>query len=114
MAQFVTSKNDSGITILNIEGDLDYHASNDLRSELTRLMDAGTTEILVNLGKVSYIDSTGIAAFVEIAQKMKLAQGKLVFFNLPDGLKKVFQLAKLHLFFPIGNDQSEAESLLKS
>ena len=56
---------------IEIQGDLDFHSSPDLRKELTKLIDQQAAKVLVDLKKVNYIDSSGLATFVELFQKMK-------------------------------------------
>lgn len=96
------------------EGDLDYHFSAELRTALNDLSDRKATRILLDFKKVPYIDSSGIAAFVELHQKIKRYGGKLAFFNLTDSVRQVFELAKLDLFFPIATSEKEALAKITS
>lgn len=111
--KFAAKKNDQGIDLVELEGDLDFHASPELRRELARFADAQTLKILVDLKKVGYIDSSGLATFVELFQKMKRYGGKLVLFNLTPGVRSVFEIAKLDAIFQLAKTEQEALSLVK-
>lgn len=97
---------------IDLEGDLDFHSSPDLRKELTNAVDRQAAKILIDLQKVNYIDSSGLATFVELFQKMKRYGGKLVLFNLNPSVKSVFEIAKLDSIFKLAASEKEALSLL--
>lgn len=104
--------NHPGPEIVTLEGDLDFHTSPELRRELAQLLDRKASGILVNLKQVSYIDSSGLATFVELFQKMKRYGGKLVLFHLNPGVRSVFEIAKLDSIFQLAGDEREALALI--
>jgi len=106
--KITTEKTDQGVDVVSLEGDLDYQVSGDLRGGLNKLVDEGATKIVVRLEKVNYLDSSGIASFVELAQKIKRRSGKVVFCGLTETVKKVFELAKLQLFFTLTDSYDNA------
>ncbi|HTL47710.1 MAG TPA: STAS domain-containing protein [Verrucomicrobiae bacterium] len=108
--KIIPDKIPSGIPVMRFDGDLDYHASADLRSGLNKFLES--PHLLLDLAKVGYMDSSGIAVFVELSQKIKAHGGKIVFFNLAPAVKSVFELAKLHLFFSIAGSQEEAVKIV--
>ena len=95
-----------------LEGDLDFHSSPDLRHELNRFLEAKTPKILVDLKKVTYIDSSGLATFVELFQRMKRYDGRLVLFNLTAAVRSVFEIAKLDSIFPLAASEQDALALV--
>ncbi len=98
--------------IVTPEGDLDFHTSPELRREMARLADRKAPGILINLQQVGYIDSSGLATFVELFQKIRRYGGKLVLFNLNPGVRSVFEIAKLDSVFQLAGDEREALSLV--
>ncbi|MFA6599785.1 MAG: STAS domain-containing protein [Candidatus Omnitrophota bacterium] len=103
-----TSQEETGISRITVEGDLDFHTSPDLRRELTKLVDQQTPKILIDLEKVGYIDSSGLATFVELFQRMKRYGGKLALFNLAPSVRGVFEIAKLDTIFRLAKNREEA------
>ena len=101
-----------GYDSIFLEGDLDFHSSPEVRTELSKLVDRQSKKILVDLRKVSYIDSSGLATFVELFQKMKRYGGILVLFGLSQGVRSVFEIAKLDSIFKLAKDEQEALSLV--
>jgi anti-sigma B factor antagonist len=105
-----TKKSGSDLDILELEGELDFHSSGDVRAALSGLTEKQAKKVLVDLAKVSYIDSSGLATFVELFQKLKRYGGKLVLFNLAPSVRSVFEIAKLDSIFHLAASEKEAIS----
>jgi len=104
--------NQGDIHVLELSGELDYHSSPELREKLTELTAKQASKILVNLGGVDYMDSSGIATFVEAFQKAKRYQGRLILAALTPTVRGVFEIAKLDSIFEISSTVAEAEKCL--
>ena len=100
--------NEDGIHWVALEGDLDFHSSPDVRRELAGVVEKQPRKILVNLSKVSYIDSSGLATFVEALQRMNRAGGKLVLTGLAPTVRGVFEIAKLDSIFTLRDTEENA------
>ncbi len=98
--------------MLELSGELDYHSSPELREKLTELTVKQASKILVNLSGVDYMDSSGIATFVEAFQKAKRYQGRLILAALTPTVRGVFEIAKLDSIFEITSTVAEAEKCL--
>ncbi|MBU9889186.1 MAG: STAS domain-containing protein [Candidatus Omnitrophica bacterium] len=101
----VTSKGD--VHILELAGELDYHSSPELREKLNELAAKRAPKLLVDLKGVDYMDSSGIATFVEAFQKAKRYQGRLILAELTDTVRGVFEIAKLESIFEITSSVQE-------
>ncbi len=69
-------------------------------------------KVVIGLRKVSYIDSSGLATFVEMLQKMKRYGGKLVLTELEPVVRSVFEIAKLDKIFSLANSEGDVTQLL--
>ena len=108
----INQKQKDGIHILELEGELDFHTSPNLRDRLHQFADKKIGKVLVNLKKINYIDSSGLATFVEAFQKIKRYDGKLVLAGLAPAVRSVFEIAKLDSVFSLAASEDEAISLL--
>jgi anti-anti-sigma factor len=97
---------------VGIQGDLDFHTITEVRSELAKLADRQPAKVLIDLKNVSYVDSSGLAAFIELFQKMKRYGGKMILSNLTPGVKKIFDVSRLDMILKIAKDEQEAKALL--
>ncbi len=104
----VNSSIQNNVQVVEIEGDLDFHSSPNLRQTLNQLADKKTPKIVINLKKVGYMDSSGIATFVEALQKTKKYQGKLILAEMAPAVRSVFEIAKLDSIFVIADSNEDA------
>ena len=98
---------------VELEGDLDFHSSPDLRKELTKLVEKQAPKIMIDFKKVTYIDSSGLATFVELFQRVKRYNGKLVLFNMGASVRSVFEISKLDTIFKLAGSEKEAVTLVQ-
>ena len=70
------------IRIVEVEGHLDLYDTPKLKAEMQNLLDEGHTRIVMNLGGVNFIDSSGLGALMSIREDLVGAGGNLVISNL--------------------------------
>ena len=104
----INEKQKSEVHIFELTGELDFHTSPHLRDRLHEVVSKKIPKIVVNLKKVSYIDSSGLATFVEAFQKIKRYNGKLILAELAPSVRSVFEIAKLDSVFLLAGSEDEA------
>jgi anti-sigma B factor antagonist len=97
-----------GKKILSITGDIDMYSSPELRDEMMGHIMKKTTALYIDLKSVTYIDSSGIATFVEGLKCMKLYGGKLRFCGIPNSILEIFRFSKLDRVFEIHGTVDDA------
>jgi len=97
-----------GIKVLALSGEIDMYTSPTLREELMGLINKRVTPLLVDLKEVSYIDSSGIATFVEGLKRMMSYGGRLKLVGLLEGVKEIFSFSKLDKVFEIYGNLEDA------
>ena len=97
----IAIRDDNGIKVIAISGDIDMHSSPQLRKELMAFVLKKVTPIHVDFEEVSYIDSSGIATFVEGLKGMLTYGGKLRLVGIPERIMEIFCFAKLDKVFEI-------------
>ncbi len=88
------------IVIAGFEGDVDIHTSPDARKVLLECV-GRKMPVLVDLSKVSYIDSSGIASLVESLQTARKGGSDLALVSVSEAALRVLQLARLDKVFSI-------------
>jgi len=89
-----------GAVIVSFEGDVDLQTSPDARKVLLECVQR-KKPILVDLSKVGYIDSSGVASLVECFQSARKVGQNLALVSVSDGALRVLQLARLDKVFKI-------------
>jgi len=108
----INQKQKNEVHIFELSGELDFHTSPSLRDRLHDVIGKQIAKVVVNLKKVNYIDSSGLATFVEAFQKIKRYNGRLVLAELEPSVRSVFEIAKLDSVFLLAGSEDEALQLL--
>jgi anti-sigma B factor antagonist len=101
-------KDQEGAKIIALSGDIDMYTSPELRKHLLLLSDQKSPAIIVDLQNVTYIDSSGIATFVEALKHMRSYGGRLKFLCIPVKVKQIFTFSKLDKVFEIYGGMEDA------
>lgn len=96
-----------GCVIVALEGDVDLDRAPEVRSELLDCVGRGR-DVLVDLSRVGYIDSSGIASLVEALQSAAKNGTALALIAVSAEALKVFKLARLDKVFSIYPDLDAA------
>lgn len=103
-----SSQNGNGVATLLIQGDIDMSSSTEVRTHLTDLFENNQKAIIVDLSKVPYIDSSGIATLVEGLQWSHANNTKFRLTRLAPMVKDVFEIARLLTVFEVFDSNEEA------
>ena len=98
--------------ILALEGDIDLYQSTAVKEKLSELIDQNMARILVDLSRVNYIDSSGLALFIECLQRIATYGGKLGIFGLQPSVAHIFEIARLDQVLHIYRDETTARAAL--
>ena len=100
----------NGIAVCAIEGDINSSTSPELRKHFDEVIGKKISNIVIDMNQVGYIDSSGIATFVEGLKKFKASGGKFKLLSLQEKVKSVFEITKLDKLFEIYSDKESAIS----
>lgn len=98
---------EQGTTTLRLSGEIDLHASPELRKALHECAEEKVAVLLLDFSGVSYIDSSGLATLIEYVRESADHGGKLGLFGLQTKVRTIFELVRLNELFVIG-DSAEA------
>ena len=100
----------SGLAVCHIDGEVDINSSPDIKKSFDKLLVKKTPKIVINLSKVSYVDSSGLATLVEILKNMRSYGGRMRLTNLSSKVKSLFEITKLDKLFEIMAEEEDAIS----
>ncbi len=96
--------------VVALAGEVDLHHTPDVHKALVAACQDKPTRLVVNLGSVTYLDSSGIGTLVEVFRRVNGYGGKLILCGLNDRVHSVFEITKLDRFFKIYATEAEALS----
>src|SRR5258707_3869044 len=100
-----------GITVLDLSGRITLgEGSVVLRDTIREILGKGEKKILLNLGDVTYIDSSGIGELVSAFTAVRKEGGELKLLNLTNKVHDLLQITKLYTVFDVKDDEAAAIS----
>jgi anti-sigma B factor antagonist len=97
------------VTVVDVAGRITLgEGSSTLRDTLRDLVSKGQKKVLLNLGEVSYIDSSGIGELVSGFTTVTNQGGQLKLLNLTKRVKDLLQITKLYTVFDVHDDEAAA------
>ena len=109
MSMKVNTRQVDGVTILDLSGRITLgEGSVQLRDVVRDLLSKGSKQILLNLGDVNYIDSSGIGELVSAYTAVRNQGGDLKLLNLTKKVHDLLQITKLYTVFDIKDDEASA------
>ena len=104
-----TTRQVDGVTIVDLSGRITLGEGSTMLRDIVRDMIAkGQKKILLNLGDVTYIDSSGIGELVSAFTTVRNGGGELKLLNLTKKVHDLLQITKLYTVFDIKDDEAAA------
>lgn len=98
------------MVILRLAGELDFHTSTELRMALEEVLSDDFGALLINLDKLSLIDSSGIGMLLLAAKEMEKKKGKTILVA-HRFVWELLHITKLTGFFERAADEKEARTI---
>ena len=109
MSMKASTRQVDGVTIVDLSGRITLgEGSVVLRDSIKDLLSKGQKKILLNLGDVSYIDSSGIGELVSAFTSVRNQGGELKLLNLTKKVHDLLQITKLYTVFDVKDDEAAA------
>jgi anti-sigma B factor antagonist len=78
------------------------------RAALRRLVEQGHHRLVLDLGKVEFVDSSGLSVLVSTLKAVTPHQGGVVLLSPSNGVRSLIELTRLHQVFAIFEDLAAA------
>ena len=109
MSVKLTSRQVGDVTVIDAAGRITLgEGASAFRDIIRDLAAKGNKKLLLNLGEVSYIDSSGIGEMVSGFTTVTNNGGQLKLVCLSKRVKDLLQITKLYTVFEVFNDEAEA------
>ncbi len=109
MSVKLNSRQVGDVSVLDVAGRITLgEGSSALRDTLREMVKKGQKKVLLNLGEVSYIDSSGIGELVSGFTTVTNSGGQLKLLNLTKRVQDLLQITKLYTVFDIHDSEASA------
>jgi len=105
----ISSRELDKTVIFDVSGDIDLASSPELRKALLReFRELKVPRVVLNLGAVRYMDSSGVASLVEGLKASRDVGSRFILFGLNRTIREVLQLSKLVKIFEIYDNEEQS------
>lgn len=87
--------------VVPLEGEIDLHVSAGVAAKLRAAIQEKPEKVVIDLSKVTYIDSSGLAALINAMQEVEAYRGKLYLVALDEPVRIIFETLRLNQVFRI-------------
>lgn len=99
-----------GVTVVQLEGRFDAVSAPEAKSELHTLIEGGATRLVLDLGKMDFIDSAGLGVLVSCLRRAAAEGGDLRLAEVPPFCRSIFELTRLTRVFEVNESVKQAIS----
>ena len=82
----------AGRRVLEVGGEIDVYTAPQLRERLISLVEAGDRQIVVDLGRVEFLDSTGLRCLLRFHKRAKQHGVEAAFLRGSSTVQRVFEI----------------------
>src|SRR5438270_5093679 len=94
--------------VLPLDGEIDLHVSPEVAASLRTMIENKPKQVVIDLTKVTYLDSSGLAVLIEGMQNVQKYGGRFGLAGVQEDVKHVFDIARLDQVFQIYPDVDTA------
>ena len=94
--------------VIPLAGEIDLHVSPTVRTLLDRIIAKKPRRLVVDLSRVSYIDSAGLGAIIEAMREVEAYGGKFALAGMQETVRSIFKMLQLDQIFLIFPDVDAA------
>ena len=99
----------NGVSVVDVSGRITLgDGASELREALRLMAAEGHKKILLDLGAVTYIDSSGIGSLVSSFATIRNEGGQLKLMNVAGRVMDLLLITKLHTVFEVYDDEASA------
>jgi len=101
---------EGNVAVLSLNGRLDLTSASSLKEVSKEVLAGDTKNMILNMDKVDFINSSGLGALVSILKEVRNSQGSMRLTNLAPYVKEIFDITQLTNIFEIFPDEKQGIS----
>lgn len=101
-----------GFDAIRVEADLDLYCAARFAGDALRRVESGCKAMLVDLGGVEYLDSSGVGAIIRLLQRMAKTRGRIAFCGVKGTPRKVLEMCNVISIMRAFDDEAQAAAHL--
>jgi anti-sigma B factor antagonist len=95
------------VAVIAIAGQVDLYSAPELKRAVTRAIEDGAKQLVIDLTQTGFMDSSGLGVLVGAMKRLRQGGGSVDVVAPDDGIKRLFDLAGLTSVFPIYDSRDQ-------
>lgn len=104
----ITNSPAGDVTTVKIDDRLEADTVQEFRDAMSQLSGEGKIRIVLNLGKVAFVDSSGLGCLVSVLRQFRQKDGDIKLACITDSIRPLIEIVRLHRVFDIYDSVDEA------
>jgi anti-sigma B factor antagonist len=104
---------DADTHVIELGGEIDLYTAPEFKERMVQVIEDGKKQVIVDLSKATFIDSTTLGVLVGGVKRLRPAGGTLALVCSDPNIVKIFEITGLDRVFPIHAARDEALSAVK-
>ena len=100
--------------VISLAGEVDLYTAPEFKERMVQVIEQGKKQVVVDLSKATFIDSTTLGVLVGGVKRLRPAGGSLAIVCADQNICKIFEITGLDRVFPIHGSREEALAALSS
>ena len=94
--------------VIELGGEVDLYTAPEFKERLVKVIEEGKKQLVIDLSKATFIDSTTLGVLVGGVKRLRPAGGSLALVCTDQNITKIFEITGLDRVFPIHGSREEA------
>jgi anti-anti-sigma factor len=94
-----TKKSSGDESVIFVVGELDFHSAPELRNEILAKLNEGVSRLVLDLGEMEFIDSSGLSVIIAAFKRCKERGGDLILRSVTERTRRVLEVSGLNRVF---------------
>lgn len=107
----LNTRSEADRTVLEVAGEVDVYTGPTLRDRISALLDGGARDLVVDLGRVDFIDSTGLGVLVGALNRARELGGSLQLICAQERVLKLLRITGLDQVFTVRASLDEVDDV---
>ena len=114
MALKIINREVGDVAVMALEGRIVFgEETNSIRDQVKALLASGKRKLVLNMEKVTFVDSTGLGTLVGVRQSAKSANAQLRLSNVESRYSELLKMTQLWPLFDVSGTEAEAIGSMK-
>jgi anti-sigma B factor antagonist len=110
----ISRRTEQEIPIVDVSGEIDVYTVPKFKEHLSKLIEEGHTNLLVNLKDVGYMDSSGFGALLGATKRLRPEGGTLALVGCNQVITRMLNITRLNTIFKMYDTEQDALSALNN